>query len=57
MVNDLGANSGCIFLLLATGHFNEYHSVKYVIYEFDIHVTVHRDKFLIFCEQDQVVPS
>ena len=33
MFNGLGANSGCIFLLLATGHFKEYHSDQHMIYE------------------------
>ena len=33
MVNDLGANSGCIFLLLATGHFKGYHGDQYMLYE------------------------
>jgi hypothetical protein len=33
MVNDLGANSGRIFLLLATGHFKEYHNDQHMIYK------------------------
>jgi len=33
MVNDLGANSACIFILLATGHFKESHNDQHMIYE------------------------